>query len=308
MMTFSFPYGMRNASLLSPTIMKTYLTLLILTLSTFVALGQVSVTIKVDRRQYLEHEPVTAVVTVTNRSGRELDFTSRLEGKIAHSWLDFSMRDSGGRGMARRHHKVFQRAVIPAGRSMSRRVNLSGMFNVAKVGNFAVTAHVRRPGLDEVSYTSNSGHFTVGSGTKLHRVPFGVPDSPVTKRQYNVVTFNDGKKTSIYAQVMDINAGRSISTFRLSEYLGFVKPQIALDGKNQLHILYLADPEIFVHATVNQDGRHTGTKYFKRAGGRNPRFVTFTDGSLVVSGAIPYDPAKAAKDQPKARRASERPE
>ncbi len=75
--------------------------------SMMIGLGQVSVTLKVDRRQYLEHEPVTAVVTITNRSGRQLDFSSRLEGKIAHSWLDFSMRDSSAREMSKRHHKVF---------------------------------------------------------------------------------------------------------------------------------------------------------------------------------------------------------
>ena len=129
--------------------MKNLLILLLTALSTFVAVGQVSISLKVDRRQYLKYEPVTAIVTITNRSGRELDFTSKLEGTIAHSWLDFSMRDSGGRAMQKRHNKVFQRAVIPAGRSMSRRVNLSGMFGVAKVGNFAVTAHVRRPGVEE---------------------------------------------------------------------------------------------------------------------------------------------------------------
>ena len=190
---------------------------------------------------------------------------------------------------------------------MSRRINLSGMFSVAKVGNFAVTAHVRRPGVEEVSYTSNSGHFTVGGGSTLHSVPFGVPKSPFPKRRYDIVTFNDGDKTAIYSQVMDTNTGRSLSTYRLSEYLGFVKPRMALDRKNQLHVLYLANPEVFVHATVNQDGRHLETEYFKRAEGRKPRFVEFSDGQVAVAGAIKYDPLKEAKNAPKARRASERP-
>ena len=288
--------------------MKNLLILLLTALSTFVAVGQVSISLKVDRRQYLKYEPVTAIVTITNRSGRELDFTSKLEGTIAHSWLDFSMRDSGGRAMQKRHNKVFQRAVIPAGRSMSRRVNLSGMFGVAKVGNFAVTAHVRRPGVEEVSYTSNSGHFTVGGGSTLHSVPFGVPDSPYPKRKYNIVTFNDGNKTAIYSQVMDTNTGLSLSTYRLSEYLGFVKPLMALDRQNQLHVLYLAGPEVFVHATVDQDGHHNSTEYFKRVAGRKPRFVEFTDGEVVVAGAIKYDPEEEAKLASKARGASERPE
>lgn len=288
--------------------MKTSLIPILFALSTALGLAQVSVSLKVDRRQYLAHEPVTAVVTITNRSGRELSFVSRAEGTIAHSWLDFSIRDASRRGLQKRHNKVFQKAVIPAGRSMSRRVNLSGMFNLTKVNNYAVTAHVRQPGIDEENYNSNSGHFTVGGGNKIYSQPFGVPNTAFPKREYNVVTFNDGKKTSIYAQVMDKNSGASISTFRLSEYLSFVKPHMALDGKNQLNVLYLANPEVFVHATVNQDGKHIGTKYFKRASGRKPRFVAFSDGKIAVSGAIPFDPKKAAQQIQKARKTSDRPQ
>ena len=288
--------------------MKTSLTLIILALSTVFGWSQVSVSLEVDRRQYLKHEPVTAVVTITNRSGQTLDFTSKLQGKTAFSWLDFSMRDGSGTEMMRMHKKVFQKAVIPAGRSMARRVNLSSMFNVARVGNFSVTAQVRRPQTDEIGYKSNSGHFTVGGGSKLYSVPFGVPKSPFPKREYNVITFNDGKRTSIFAQVMDTNSGVSLSTLRLSEYIGFVAPQMALDGKNQLHTLYLAKPEIFVRAIVDQDGRKIDTKFFKRVSGSKPRFVSFADGSVVVSGGVPYDPEKEAAEAPRARRASERPE
>ena len=288
--------------------MKTLLLLCISALCSTVSHAQVSVSIKMDRSQCLANEPVTAVVTITNRSGRELSFMSKAEGSIAHSWLDFSMRDAGGRGMQKRHNKVFQQAVIPAGRSMARRVNLSGMFNVSRVSNYAVTAHVSQPGLDDTSYTSNSGHFTVGGGTTIYKQPFGVPKSKAQKREYKVITFNDGKKTSVYAQVMNLTTGQTLSTFRLSEFLSFVEPQMTLDGKNQLHILYLASPEVFVHATVNQNGGLVSTNYFKRVGGRKPRFVAFSDGKIVISGATPYDPKKAAQEAPRARSTSERPQ
>lgn len=287
--------------------MKILRSLLILAFVAQSAPGQVAISLKLDRRQYLEHEPVTAVVTITNRSGRELDFTSRLEGGIAHSWLDFGVRDSSGRPVTKRHHKVFQRAVIPAGRSMARRVDLSGMFAISRTGNYSVTAHVRRPGVDDTAYGSNSGHFTVGGGTILQRSPFGVPNSPATKREYRVVSFNDGKRNSIYVQVMNLTSGLPIATNRLSDYLSFVKPKIAIDGKNQLHVLYLGSPEIFVQASVNQDGRFISTQYFKRAGGRHPRFVAFSDGKVVVSGGIPYDPKKEAAARAIARKVSERP-
>ncbi len=287
--------------------MKTSLILILTALSSVMALAQVSVKLTVDRKQYLAHEPVTAVVTITNRSGRELSYVSQARGRIARSWLDFSARDGQGRGLPKLNHRVFQKAVIPAGRSLSRRVNLSSIFGLSRPGNFAVTAHVTNPGTEDTSYTSNSGHFTVSTGSTIYTQQIGVPNTRAPKRTYNVITFNDGKRTSIYAQVMNTVSKRSISTLRLSEYLYLYKPQMTLDGKNNLHVLYLANPDIFVHATITPDGAHTGTQYFKRTNARGPRFVAFQNGKIGVRGASPYDPKKEAAKAPKARRASDRP-
>jgi len=248
------------------------------------------------------------VVTITNRSGGELAFESKVNGGVTRSWLSFSMRDSAGRAKPVLIDSVFRKALLPAGRSISREVDLSHLFSVSSVGNYAVTAHVTQLDSEGSTYTSNSGHFTVGGGNAIFTQNFGVPKSPSLKRTYNVLTFNDGKRTSIYAQVMNATTGRSISTFRLSEYLSFSRPQMAVDTKNQLNILYLANPEIFVHATVNQDGMMTETKYFQRTNARGPRFVSHHDGSLQVLGASPYDPKKAAAAAPQARSATDRPE
>lgn len=288
--------------------MKTLLPLLLLMLGTSLGWGQVAIQLSVDRMQYLAHERVKGVVTITNRSGGELVFESKVNGGVTRSWLTFSMRDSAGRAKPLLINSVFRKAILPAGRSISREVDLSHLFSVNNVGNYSVTAHVTQLDSAGSTYTSNSGHFTVGGGTTLYTQNFGVPKSPAPKRTYNVITFNDGKRNSIYAQVMNSITGRSISTFRLSEYLSFSSPQMALDTKNQLNILYLANPEIFVHATVNQDGMMTDTKYFRRSNARGPRFVTYNDGRLGVLGASPYDPKKEAAAAPQARSATDRPE
>jgi hypothetical protein len=291
----------------SPTTMKNLLPLLLLMLGTSLGWGQVSIQLDIERMQCLAHERVKGVVTITNRSGGELAFESKVSGGVSRSWLSFSMRDSAGRPKPLLVNSVFRKAILPAGRSISREVDLSHLFSVSNVGNYAVTAHVTQLDSEGSTYTSNSGHFTVGGGTTLYTQNFGVPKSPASKRTYNVITFNDGRRTSIYAQVMNSTTGRSISTFRLSEYLSFSRPQMALDTKNQLNILYLANPEIFVHATVNQDGMMTGTQYFKRTNAQGPRFVNYKDGRLGVLGASPYDPKEAAAAVPQARSASERP-
>lgn len=273
----------------------------------FPAFAQVSVQVQPDRRQYLANEPVTAVVTITNRSGRELSFVSTAEGRIAHSWLDFSMRDTVGTAMPKITNRVFSKAVIPAGQSMSRRVNLSSMFSVARVGNYAFTAHVRQPGLDDSGYTSNSGHFTVGSGHVVFKQQYGVPGQPAPKREFRVVTFNDGERTSIFVQVMDAVLERAIASNRLSEFLPFVTPQTVIDGKNNLHVLYLGSPEIFVQVSLDQNGQTTATRYYRRVDGRVPRFVTFANGEVRVQGGVPYDPGAEAANQARARKASDRP-
>jgi len=288
--------------------MRHLLTFSILLLLVQLGSAQVSVNIKMDRDDFLAHEPISAVVTITNRSGRLLELASKAEGSLAYSWLDFSIRDSAGRDLIKATNKVYQRAVIPAGRSMSRRVYLSSMYPLHRVGNYAVTAHVRQPRVENSSYTSNSGHFNVAGGSNIYKQGFGVAGKVAPKREYNVITFNDGRRTSIFAQVMNTQNGRSISTVRLSEYLSFVKPDMALDGNNALHILYLASAEVFVHTTISQDGGHVGTEYFRRAGGRNPRFVAFADGKLAISGAIKFDPAAEKAQAATARNATDRPE
>jgi hypothetical protein len=269
--------------------------------------GQVSVQLELERRQYLAQERVTGVVTIVNRSGREITYLSQDGRGMSRSWLDFSMRDTAGRQKPKLINLGFRKAILPAGRSISREVDLGRIFSITSVGNYAVTAHVTELGADDVTYTSNSAHFTVGGGNTIYRQPFGVPQSPAPKREYSVITFNDGKRNSIYAQVMNTVTGRTISTFRLSNCLTFHPPQMILDSKNQLHILYLAAAEVFVHVSVNQDGMLTETKYFKRAQGRAPRFVNYED-QVSVLGATPYDPTDSSAGKPRRRSASERPQ
>jgi hypothetical protein len=288
--------------------MKTILTPLILLLGSLVGSAQLNVHLAIERNQYLAHEPVHAVVTITNRSGKALELFSEKKGLIAHSWLNFSMRTGGGRPLPKLTNSVFQKAVLPAGQAIKRRVNLNQIFGISRVNAYSVSASIRQPGIDTMTYSSNSAHFNVAGGIEVYRQPFGVPNSSASKREYRVLTFNDGRKTSIYASVMNTLSGRSISTFRISDALLFKRPQCVLDGKNQLHILYLGNPTIFVHAIVTEDGNMDKPKYIKVGSSGDPRLVSFANGQVAVSGGIAYDPVKAAAARNKIRKATDRPE
>ena len=141
-------------------------------LGSLVGSAQLNVHLAIERNQYLAHEPVYAVVTVTNRSGRALELFSEKKGGIAHSWLNFSMRTSGGRPLPKLTNSVFQKAVLPAGQAIKRRVNLNQIFGISRVNSYSVSTSIRQSGIDTMTYSSNSAHFNVAGGIEVRR-----PDS-----------------------------------------------------------------------------------------------------------------------------------
>lgn len=273
------------------------------------AQAQVTVALQIERPQYLTHEPVTAVVTITNRSGKELLLQSSTKGSLAISWLDFKIRDGRGRVIARSSNAVFRAAKIAAGQSMARKINLEQMFPIQTSGSYSVVASVRQGTdlTDATIYTSGSARFSVSDGRVLFKQPFGAPGTSAPEREYQVIAYNDGQTTSVYASVLDTKRGTSFSTFRLSTALLFRTPQATLDSKNNLHVLYLANPAVYVHAKVDIDGKLIDTKYFLRGETSTPQLMAFSNGEIVTQGGIPYDPKAAQESRDSARDITDRP-
>lgn len=285
--------------------MKLFFLILISGLWLAPAQAQLSVNLKVDRRQYLANEPVSVVVTITNRSGQEVFLRTVPQGGLVQSWLDFEVRDGRGRTLSKRRDPQFRAARIPAGQSVSKRMVLNSIFGVDQSERYVVSALIRQPETKR-AYRSNSGHFTVLDGRTLHQATFGAPGSKWPEREYRVISFNDGQRTSLYYAVHDARTKAALVTRRLSEALLFHKPQAAIDGKTRLHVLYLAAPEAYVHAVMNRDGEIVSTQYLKRNASGQPRFVSFADGSVVVQGGIPFDPSAENKKREVARKISDR--
>jgi len=285
--------------------MKTLLALAILAASVLTSAAQISVHLKMDRTTYLANEQVSAVITLTNRSGRELFLRTVPKGRTTRSWLDFSIRDGRGKDLHQRRAPQYRAAKIPAGQSVAKRVIFNNLFGVNNPDRYAATAHITTD--EGVTYQSNSAYFNVNNGRVLFSEQFGAPGTKYPKRAYQVLSFNDGKRTSLYTTILENRTKASLSTSRLSEALLFNKPQATIDGKSRLHVLYLATPEVFVHVITNQDGGRVNTQYYKRANSGIPSFTAFANGEIKVRGGIPFDPQKEAKEKSRARRITERP-
>ncbi len=284
--------------------MKTFLTLLLFAASAGSSIAQLAVHLQMDRTQYLENESVSAVVTITNRAGREVFLHTVPRGRLQKSWLDFSVRDGRGKPLHPRRMPEFRAAKIPPGQSISKRIVLNNLFGVNQPDRYTMTAHVR---MNDISYNSNNGQFGVQNGRTVFRSRFGAPKTKFPEREYRVISFNDGRRTSIYVAVHDARTQGSIHTQRLSEALLFHKPSAAIDGKNNLHLVYLSNPEIYVHAIVDKDGKILKTQFYKSSRLGNPSLIAFANGEIKVRNGLIYDPKKEAELKNRARQITDRP-
>lgn len=254
------------------------------------------------KREYLANESVQVTVTITNRAGRDIF----LHGDGRQSWLDFMFKNERGVLLTPfRMDLGFKAVNLPAGRAVTKSVILSDFFRVSDLGRYGGNATVRMPDSSTI-YSSNRIHFNVTKARAIYIQKVGVPDEKTT-REYQVMTFNNDRKTHLYVQVEDGKTGRILRNFSLGESLQFRKPQFTVDGANTLHVLFLNTPSMFIHARVNYDGKLVGREYFKRGTTGDPRLITFANGEVKTAGGIPYDPAAVQAQRAKVRRLSERP-
>jgi hypothetical protein len=265
--------------------------------------AQIEVNARLSKRDFVANEPVLVTITITNRAGRDIF----LHGDSRNSWLDFILKNERGVPLSTfSGNPGFKAVNVPAGRSVSRTVDLSKSYRVTTLGRYGGYATVRMPGEQEAIYTSNRISFNVSTGRALFSRKIGVPSSKTT-REYKVMNFSNGKKTELFVEVEDGRTGRIMRTFSLGETLTFHKPEATIDGANNLNVLFLNSPSVFVHARINPEGKLLGREFFKRAATGEPRLMTFDNGEVRTAGGVPYDPAAEQAQRAKVRRLSERP-
>jgi len=85
------------------------------------------------------------------------------------------------------------------------------------------------------------------------------------------------------------------------------KPLVTVDRKQCMHVMFLATPTMWVHCTVDTDGKLINREIHQRGSQGDPQLLTFGDGTVRVANSIPYDQKAAAEAKAKIRKASDRP-
>lgn len=265
--------------------------------------AQLAASLKIAKKQHLAGEPVLAVVTITNHSGRDL--VLHADGRF--QWLDFIVKRSSGSAVNPRQRVMFGPMKIGTGQTMAREVDLTEHFQLAEPGNFTVAAVIKPPGGTTEGTSTNRAFFSVVNGRPYWSQKVGVTGIAGITREFRLVHFSGDSKTHLYAQVVDGRTGQFVRTFPLGEVLMLRRPLATVDRQQRMHVLFLATPSMWVHCVVDTDGKLVNRQIHQRPPQGDPQLLTLADGSVQVANSIPYDPKAAAERRAATRKASERP-
>lgn len=266
--------------------------------------AQIATSLSLNKKNYVAGEPVIAEIIITNHAGRDLTLASNRE----LPWLALVVTNSSGNPVSTRKLNAFGAMKIKTGESLAKLIDLTEYFLLDNQGNFAVSAVVRDPSKGIQGASTNRMLFNLNPGRTYWKQKLGVSsDNGIDTREFRLLTFSDGQKSQLYAQVIDGTTGMKLRTFLLGDTLMLRKPMVTLDRAQRMHVMFLATPTVWVHCQVSADGMLVDRKIHERASQGDPVLMAYGDGSVRVVNSVPYDPAAAAAEKSNIRKASDRP-
>ncbi len=267
--------------------------------------AQLATSLKLNKRNYVAGESVVAEVTITNHSGQELTLASTRQ----LPWLSFVVTNSRGNPVPTRRLNTFGALKINAGESLAKSVDLTEYFLLNSQGNFAVAAVIRDPHGRFNGASTNRLLFNLNPGKTYWSQKIGVTNDSgkAETREMRLISFSNGQKNQLYAQVTDGKTGVPMRTFLLGDALMLRKPMVTLDGERRMHVMFLSTPAMWVHCQVDPDGKLVDRDIHQRADQGDPIMMAYGDGTVRVVNSIPYDPEAVEKQRQKIRKLSDRP-
>jgi hypothetical protein len=268
-------------------------------LSASIAYAQYDVTLKLPRENFVALEPITASITLTNRTGSEVV----LGGPGRDSWLTFELTKSNGQTLTQLPVESGKILQLAPGSTIQQNISFTEAYAPENMGNYAVTARVRHAATGEY-YISNRCRFSIVEIKPIWERSYGVP--PGFKdvgraRTYGMILFHDYDSTSLYYRIVDEKTGMKLITRRLGPYCAVHDPQFALDKDNQLQVVFMAQPHLFIHAVILPDGKLKKLAYYNdenEAG--KPTLKQNGKGGLTIEGGNYFNP-NAPRPKPKKR-------
>ena len=244
--------------------------------------AQIQVELKFRRLQYVAHEPVMAIVKITNLAGRDID----LHDENGQHWFGFEVNAGEGRLLAPLRQNAPERTLhVEAGRTVTRKIDLTPGFPVHDLGSYHVRANVYFADLNKFFY-SQTKVFQIADARPIWQRTVGIPDGMPgagEARTYSLLSNRFPDHTSLYVRVENKNSGVVYTTYSLGRVIAYDEPQAEIDRANQLHVLHCAAPRSWAYSHIGLNGEVLAHSTFMETKTR-PRLRHAADGVIAVSG------------------------
>lgn len=262
----------------------------------FMCSAQMAITLKMNRSNYLQYERIYAKVDIRNNSGHAIVFgdDKKLQGKLLFKII--GNQNVPVEAITKTSYPMTG-VIIPAGEHKEFIVQVSNFYNLKRCGTYRIYAYVEH-NMFEDAYRSRETSFEVSKGFVMWERVVGVPDfmqskksGKVQKRTYKQVRLLQGSNKGNYLVVEDKK--RVYNVLFLGNSLGEEKITHEVDNFSNLHIMVPISPKIFVHITVDVNGKVDDESVYRRTQTvpsmvRNPK-----TGKIYVTGGTP---AKRKRD------------
>ncbi len=270
--------------------MKIAATLLATFLAVSAAHAQIQVELKFSRLQYVAYEPVFATVKITNLAGRDIE----LRDDAGQHWFGFEVTAGEGQLLAPEKAAESDPPLrVEAGKTVTRKVNLTPLFPVQDLGPYHVRANVFFGDLNRFFY-SQTKVFQVTDARPIWQRTVGVPEGlpgAGAVRTYSLLSNRFPDHTKLYVRVEDKSTGTVYNTFPLGRVIAFDEPQAELDGDNTLHVLHCAAPRTWAYSHIGLNGQMLNRTTIMETKSR-PRLSRAANGRIGVKGGMVDAPAK----------------
>jgi len=293
-----------DALLFAPMMFRIQLAAILLLAAT--AQAQIQVDLKFKRLQYIAYEPILATVTIANNSGRDID----LHDDSGQHWFGFEIDAGEGQLLAplRQNADAVEPALhVEAGKTVTRKINLTALYPVHDFGAYHVRANVFFPDLNKFFYSTRKV-FQVTDARPIWQKTVGVPEGMPGSgeaRTYSLLSNRFVDHTSLYLRVENRDNGVVYTTYSLGRTIANEEPQAEIDRANQLHVLHCAAPRSWAYSHVGLNGELLAHSTFLETKTR-PRLRRTSDGSIAVNGGMLDVPIADSKRTP-APKLSDRP-
>jgi len=206
--------------------------------------AQLNVQLQADKDFYVLYEAIPLVVSLHNNSGR----TIQLDGTTGQPWLTFLVNEqNGGAIRAVGRINTTQTALIPAGQTVNRTVDIVPLFELRSHGNYRVQAEVNANGISAVSTPVK---FTILQGRKLWSQTVGLPSVEGDKdeyRTYALLAHRTERDERLYISVRDDPAQIVYGVVPLGMFLPIFQPYAQIDRDAHLHVIFQNGPRSFAY-------------------------------------------------------------